>query len=142
MTSGHSPLSRRQTPPRFAVAGRCAALVALSLMLGACAGDLNPVRDVFVATGLGQAEREAPEFIAQSRPDELAFAPIRSIPPDDRGLKTEEELAEMEEELRRVQESNISRADGTRRMTLLPDPEPVIVEPLTDFDPAIEPPRP
>ena len=129
-------------PARFALPPHRAAILALALMLGACAGDLNPVRDVFVATGLGEAEREAPDFIAQSRPGELSYAPIRPIPRTERELRTEEELAEMEEELRRIQASNAARAEGTRRMTLLPDPEPVIVAPLPAFDPAIEPARP
>lgn len=129
-------------PTRFALPPHRAAILALALMLGACAGDLNPVRDVFVATGLGEAEREAPDFIAGTRPGELAYAPIRPIDPPLTEARTEEELAEMEEELRRLQERNAARAAQTRRMTLLPDPEPVIVEPLPDFEPAIEPASP
>ncbi len=113
-----------------------------ALALGACSGDLNPVRDVFVATGLGEQQREGPDFIAQSRPGDLAYAPIRSIDRSERQPKSEEELAEMEAELRRTQESNAARADGTRRMTLLPDPEPVVVEPLPDFEADLEPARP
>ena len=129
-------------PARFALPPHRAAILALALTLGACAGDLNPVRDVFVATGLGEAEREAPDFIAGTRPGELAYAPIRPIEPPPTEARTEEELAAMEEELRRLQERNAARAAQTRRMTLLPDPEPVIVEPLPDFEPAIEPARP
>ncbi|WP_131817753.1 hypothetical protein [Saliniramus fredricksonii] len=100
------------------------------------------MRDVFVATGVGEAEREAPEFIAGTRPGEFAYAPIRSIDRVTNEPRTEEELVEMEDDLRRLQESQAARAAQTRRMTLLPDPEPVIVEPLPDFDPAIEPARP
>ncbi|MCC5978004.1 MAG: hypothetical protein JJU21_08075 [Salinarimonas sp.] len=119
-----------------------ATVLSLALALGACAGDLNPVRDVFVATGLGEQQREGPDFIAQSRPGELAYAPIRRIEPPERQPKTDEELAEMEEEMRRVQQSNTARADGTRRLTMLPDPEPVIVEPLPDFETDLQPARP
>ena len=142
MTPGPSRHTRHEMPPRSVRIRHAAAAFALALILGGCAGDLNPVRDVFVATGLGEAEREAPDFIAGTRPGELAYAPIRRIDASERPLKTDEELAEMEEEMRGVQESNAARADGTRRLIMLPDPEPVIVEPLPDFDPEIDPARP
>ncbi len=142
MTPGPSRHTRHEMPPRSVRIRHAAAAFALALILGGCAGDLNPVRDVFVATGLGEAEREAPDFIAGTRPGELAYAPIRRIDASESPLKTDEELAEMEEEMRGVQESNAARADGTRRLIMLPDPEPVIVEPLPDFDPEIDPARP
>src|SRR6056297_2112459 len=75
-------------------------------------------------------------------PGEFAFAPIRSIDRAANEPRSEEELVEMEDDLRRLQERQAARAAQTRRMTLLPDPEPVVVEPLPDFDPAIDPARP
>ncbi|KPQ09187.1 MAG: hypothetical protein HLUCCO17_16025 [Saliniramus fredricksonii] len=142
MTSGPSRHTRPDRPRQSGRICHAAAALACALVLGGCAGDLNPVRDVFVATGVGEAEREAPEFIAGTRPGEFAYAPIRSIDRVTNEPRTEEELVEMEDDLRRLQESQAARAAQTRRMTLLPDPEPVIVEPLPDFDPAIEPARP
>lgn len=142
MTPGPSRHTRHEMPPRSVRIRHAAAAFALALILGGCAGDLNPVRDVFVATGLGEAEREAPDFIAGTRPGELAYAPIRRIDRAANQPRTEEELVEMEDDLRRLQQSQAARAAQTRRMTLLPDPEPVIVEPLPDFDPEIDPARP
>jgi len=133
---------RPDTPRQSGRIRHVAAALACALILGGCAGDLNPVRDVFVATGVGEAEREAPEFIAGTRPGEFAFAPIRSIDRAANEPRSEEELVEMEDDLRRLQERQAARAAQTRRMTLLPDPEPVVVEPLPDFDPAIDPARP
>lgn len=142
MTSGPSRYTRPERPEQSGQIRHAAAALAFALILGGCSGDLNPVRDVFVATGVGEAERDAPEFIAETRPGEFAYAPIRSIDRAANEPRSEEELVEMEDDLRRLQERQAARAAQTRRMTLLPDPEPVIVEPLPEFDPAIEPARP
>jgi hypothetical protein len=113
------------------------------VMLAGCAGDLNPVRDVFVITGVGEAPRDAPQFIEEARPGELRYVPIGLVPPErETSPKTLEEREEMEEELRRTAERNEQRALQTRRMTLLPDPEPVVVTPAPDLSPTPEPARP
>ncbi len=118
------------------------ALAALGMLAG-CAGDLNPVRDVFVATGVGEGRRDAPQFIEETRSGELRYVPIGLVPPERAtDPKTQEERDEMEDELRRIADRNEQRALQTRRMTLLPDPEPVIVTPAPDLSPTPEPARP
>ncbi len=47
---------------------------------GPCAGDFNPVRDAAVATGLGAERKKGPDFVSQSRPAELTYAPIGAQP--------------------------------------------------------------
>ena len=101
---------------------------------------LNPVRDVFVVTGIGEGRRNAPQFIEDTRSGELRYVPIGLAPPDRETVpKTPEERAEMEEELRLIADRNEQRASQTRRMTLLPDPEPVIVMPGPDLGSTPEP---
>lgn len=118
------------------------AVVALGMLAG-CAGDLNPVRDVFVATGVGEARRDAPQFIEESRPGELRYVPVgRASPERETTPKTQEERETMEEELRRIADRNEQRALQTRRMTLLPDPEPVVVAPAPELTETPEPARP
>ncbi len=113
-----------------------------TIMLAGCAGDLNPVRDVFVATGVGEAPREAPQFIEESRPGDLGYVPIGRAPPErETPVKTREEREEMEKELREIADRNEERASETRRLILLPDPEPVIVPPVPGLAPAPEPAR-
>jgi len=120
--------------------GRGILAVAVLGMLAGCAGDLNPVRDVFVVTGIGEGRRNAPQFIEDTRSGELRYVPIGLAPPDRETVpKTPEERAEMEEELRLIADRNEQRASQTRRMTLLPDPEPVIVMPGPDLGSTPEP---
>ena len=49
--------------------GTAAALLALA----ACSGDVNPVRDVAVSSGVGTEPKPAPEFVASSRPGDLDY---------------------------------------------------------------------
>lgn len=122
-------------------AGAMAAAM-LALASAGCAGDLNPVRDVFVATGVGEAPREAPEFIAASRPQELGYLPVgQAARPRDAEPKTEEELAAMEEELRRLRDRNAASAAQARALAGGPAPEPVAVEPAPALSPDPAPPR-
>jgi hypothetical protein len=115
-------------------------VAAAVLLVAGCAGDLNPVRDVFVATGIGDAPQERPEFIEEARPQRLDYVPVGSAPPPrETAPKTVEEIAEMEEELRRIQAANAARAAQARGLALSPPPEPVTVEPITQLGPAPEP---
>lgn len=118
------------------------AAIAAGLLAAGCAGDLNPVRDVFVATGIGEAPRDAPDFIAASRPAESSYLPIgQTAPARATEPKSEEELAAMEEELRRVMDRNASSANAARSLAGAPGPEPVIVETPPALGPAPTPPR-
>jgi len=44
--------------------------------LAGCAGDTNPVRDVFVATGVGAERKKPVEFVEKSRPAAVDYAPV------------------------------------------------------------------
>lgn len=115
-------------------------LGALAFGLAGCAGDLNPVRDVFVVTGIGDAPDERPDFIEETRPERLEYVPVgtaadeRETPP-----KTPEEILAMEEELRKLQASNETSATSARSLALSPPPEPVVVEPVPPLSEAPEP---
>src|SRR5215207_1434358 len=66
---------REATTARCA-ARRCILCAALVTTLVGCAGDTNPVRDAFVAAGVGAQRRKAPEFVEKSRPAAMDFAPV------------------------------------------------------------------
>lgn len=103
----------------------------LALGLAGCAGDVNPVRDVFVGVGAGATPNPAPDFIAQSRPTAPAdYLPIRPVPERAIEAKTPEEVAALEAELVLLRERQAARAASTRRLTLAPAPEPVVVDPV------------
>ena len=44
--------------------------------LAGCAGDTNPVRDVFVATGVGAERKKPAEFVEKSRPEAVDYTPV------------------------------------------------------------------
>ncbi len=117
-----------------------AAACFLAVAVSACAGDLNPVRDVLVVTGLGEARAPAPEFVEATRPEELRYVPIgTATPPRETPAKTPEEIAAMEEELRQVQGDNEARAASARSLSMAPPPEPVRVEDIPELAPDPEP---
>ena len=119
---------------------RFSAACMLAFLLAACAGDLNPVRDVFVATGIGDVPRERPDFIEETRPERLDYIPVGTVQPTrETAPKTAEEIAEMEEELRRLQSLNEIRAMRARALALSPPPEPVVVGPAPELSPSPEP---
>lgn len=115
---------------------------ATAIGLSACAGDVNPVRDVFVGAGIGPQTREAPDFVTESRtPGAPGFVPIGVVPPErELAPKSPEEVAEAEEELRRLVDANAARADAARRLTVAPAPEPVRVDPAPAIDRDLAPP--
>lgn len=116
------------------------AIGSLAFLLTGCAGDLNPVRDVFVVTGIGDAPRERPDFVEETRPERLQYIPVGTAAETrETAAKTAEEIVAMEEELRQIQASNESRAAVARSLALSPAPEPVIVEPIPEMSPAPEP---
>jgi len=116
------------------------AIGALASLISGCAGDLNPVRDVFVATGIGGAPRERPDFVEGTRPEDLQYIPVGTAAATrETAPKTAEEIAEMEEELRLLQAANEERATQAKTLALSPPPEPVVVGPLPEMSPAPEP---
>src|SRR5215212_2101475 len=62
-------------------ASRRCALVAGMVALAGCSADVNPVRDVFVATGVGAKPKPAPDFVVQSRPDAVDYIPVGASAP-------------------------------------------------------------
>lgn len=115
---------------------------AAAIGLSACGGDLNPVRDVLVGVGVGPQTREAPDFVTESRaPGGATYVPIGLVPPErELAPKTAEEVAEAEEELRRLVETNAARAAAARRLSVSPAPEPVRVDPTPAIDRDLAPP--
>lgn len=112
-----------------------------ALALAGCAGDLNPVRDVFVGVGAGATPDPAPDFIEQSRTTAPGdYVPVRPLPDRPTQAKTPEEIAAAEAELEALRETQAARAASARRLSLSPAPEPVVVEPLPDFEDEIVPP--
>lgn len=95
--------------------GRCVPALVL-LLLGACASDTNPVRDVFVAVGAGPKESTAPDFVAQSRQGRNDYmpvgvnAPTRALP-----AKTGAQIKQSEAELDALRAGNATRADEAQK---------------------------
>jgi hypothetical protein len=101
---------------RVATTARCAALYAalVSTLVG-CAGDTNPVRDAFVAAGVGAQRRKAPEFVEKSRPAAMEFAPVGIAQPK-RGVaaKPKSGVAAAEAEMDAIRAKNEAKAKEAR----------------------------
>ena len=110
----------------------------LSFLLVACAGDVNPVRDIAVSLGFGPPERERPEFLRSDKTS-YDYLPIRNI--QNTEVKSQEELLEMELDLKKRRDNDFKKAEIIRKVGLLPDPDPVIIpqgpEILPDPEPVI-----
>ena len=100
-------------------------LVALPvIVLSACSGDVNPVRDAAVAVGAGSQPRQRPDFVARSRPDQLDYVPV-GAPAATRGPgKTAEEVKAAEADLERKRTANEGQAESARRLGASPAPKP------------------
>ncbi len=105
------------------------AAAAAAVLLGGCAGDFNPVRDVAVATGIGAERRQAPDFVIQSRPDQLDYVPVgTSAPPRGQAARPQPAVKAAEGELDAIRAANEARAAEARQ--------------IGAAVPAVEPPRP
>jgi len=94
--------------------------------LAACSGDLNPVRDAMVATGVGAQTQQAPEFVARSRPERLDYIPVgTSAPPRPVPAKTADQVKAVEGELDQIRARNEAQAEAARRAGATPPPAPV-----------------
>ncbi|WP_372423196.1 hypothetical protein [Salinarimonas chemoclinalis] len=119
-----------------------AAVAAAALTLAGCAGDLNPVRDVFVAVGAGATPQQAPGFVEETRVGAPSgYVPVRPTPRRETDPKTPEEVAEARAALEADLEAALARGERARDLAIGPDPEPVVVPPLPPLseDPAPPP---
>jgi hypothetical protein len=105
------------------IAPRLALLLASAL--GACSGDVNPVRDTLVDSGVGAKPRPAPEFIERSRPQDLDYLPVGVAPPPRRtAAKSEEEVRRAAAEMEAARGRNQAQAEAARRAAGAPAPQP------------------
>jgi hypothetical protein len=105
--------------------GPALAILAGALVLAGCAADTNPVRDLFVATGVGGKVRQAPDFVAKSRPETLDYLPVGvSAPARPIRGKTAGETKAAEQELDAVRATNETRAAEARAAGATPPPAP------------------
>jgi hypothetical protein len=83
--------------------------------LCACSADVNPVRDVAVATGIGPQPRTAPDFVAASRPEKLDYIPVGvSAPARPVPAKPQASVGAFEAEMNAVRAANEARAAEAR----------------------------
>lgn len=83
-------------------------LLAASALAG-CSGDVNPVRDAFIAAGAGAERPRAQGFVAQTRPsdDKLDYRPVSATPSPRRlRSKTQAEVSAAEAEMDAVRTRN------------------------------------
>ena len=98
-------------------------LVCLAGGLAACSADLNPVRDVAVATGIGAPPRNAPDFVARSRPDKLEYLPVGSSAlARETPAKTQGRISSFEAEMEAVRAANEAKAAEARAAGATPPP--------------------
>lgn len=92
-------------------------LAAVSFLgLSACSGDVNPVRDAVVATGLAGQTKEAQDFVKRSRPANLEYMPVGvSAAPRNVTKKSPDQIKALETELDTVRTGNEAKAAEARR---------------------------
>ena len=106
------------------------ALAVAAFALTGCSGDFNPVRDVAVATGIGGKPAQAPDFVVQSRPQELDYLPVGvSAPPRPTRGKTKAEVTAAEAELDALRVANEAKGLEARAAAATPPPAPVVQPP-------------
>ncbi|HEY8565747.1 MAG TPA: hypothetical protein VIL65_09620 [Beijerinckiaceae bacterium] len=65
--------------------------------LGACSGDINPVRDVAISAGVGQKRPDGQDFVRDSRPATLDYRPVGRLAAErDRKARTPTEVKALE----------------------------------------------
>jgi hypothetical protein len=98
-------------------------LLIVALTLGACAGDVNPVRDTFVDAGIGAKPRAAPAFIERTRPENLDYLPVGAdAPARSTRAKTDEEVRRAEAEMEAVRTRQAARGGAAPRSAETPKP--------------------
>ena len=112
-----APPDNRMIAPRF--------ILLAALGLGGCSGDVNPVRDTLVASGVGGKPRAAPEFIERSRPQDLEYLPVGVAPPPRRTeAKSEEEVRRAAAEMEAARGHNQAQGEAARRAAQTPARRP------------------
>jgi hypothetical protein len=93
------------------------------LALAGCSADTNPVRDVFVATGVGAKPKPAPDFVVQSRPEAVDYVPVGvSAPARPIRGKTVAETKAAEAELDAQRAAIEAKATEARQVGATPAP--------------------
>lgn len=98
-------------------------------LAGGCSSDVNPVRDVFVATGVGAEPKKAEDFVVKSRPTGVDYVPVgtsapaRAIP-----AKSVPFVKAAEAEMDALRTANETRAAETRQVgaAVQPAQKPVV----------------
>ena len=94
------------------------------LVLAACTGDTNLVRDVAVATGVGSEPKPAPDFVAASRPSEVDY--IRpGVATRSAKAKTADEVKAMEAAMEKTRTANEGKAAAARELGSRSGPGPI-----------------
>jgi len=113
----------------FPTASRASALVLAALAAAnvtACTGGSNPVRDIAAAVGAGPRTAPTPDFVAQSRPQNLDYLPIgtaeegRPTP-----ARSAAEIKAAEAELEALRTRNEAAGATAARLGGTPPPEPI-----------------
>ncbi|WP_205789978.1 hypothetical protein [Microvirga makkahensis] len=114
---------------RFPAASRASALMLAVLAAAnvtACTGGSNPVRDIAAAVGAGPKTAPSPDFVAQSRPQNLDFVPIGTV---EEGRPTPArsaaEVKAEEAELEAIRARNEAAGAAAARLGGTPPPEPI-----------------
>jgi hypothetical protein len=90
--------------------------LSLAAAVCACSGDSNPVRDIAVKTGFGTERKDGPDFIRQSRPKELHYAPVGVAPPTPTyRAKSAPDVKAVQGEMDAIRAANEARAAEARR---------------------------
>jgi hypothetical protein len=98
--------------------------------LAGCAGDTNPVRDVFVATGVGAERKKPAEFVEKSRPAAVDYAPVGVAQPKPAiKAKTKGGVTNAEAEMDAYRSANETKAKEAKAVgaTVQPLQRPVVL---------------
>jgi hypothetical protein len=105
-------------------ARRLAYALAVAAALGACSGDLNPMRDAAVATGIGAERRKGPDFVEKSRPAELDYLPVGvTAPGRSTAAKPAARVKAVEAEMDAARAANEARGAEARKAGATPPPQ-------------------
>jgi hypothetical protein len=106
------------------------AAAVIALGLAGCSADINPVRDAFVATGVGAKPKPAPEFVVNSRSETVDYIPVGTSAPARpiRGKMVAETKA-AEAELDAARAAIEAKAAEARQVGATPTPAPALPPP-------------
>ena len=91
------------------------------LVLAACSGDANPVRDVAITTGVGSEPKPAPDFVASSRPESINYIPP-GAPQAKTPAKTAAQVKAAEAAMEQARAANEGQAAAARALRSRPGP--------------------